>query len=125
MGSIEAPQWRMLQQDEYCRANYEPNAGDRRGYAISVHVYLRSHFQTCTHVTWFLPHSDAHHGTYPINAGMQSLLWDDLLPLVEMQTWGWKAWVCDVICHGKVCKRGTIDWDDAMNLLALVVGLPT
>ena len=68
----EFPRWRRLMHDEEFEYNFLPNAGNRRGYAVPIHVLLFGHdncgcmrCRTPLKIVWFLPHSDRHHGPYP------------------------------------------------------------
>jgi hypothetical protein len=87
-GRSEAPCWKRLPDDvakEFIY-NHCPRAGDRRGYIISSHVLLAGH-ETCdchrAKVTqkmfWFLPHSDAHHWTYPVHCSKEPALRQQLV----------------------------------------------
>ena len=69
--------------------NYEPNAANRRGYLVCAEVMLGGH-KTCgcyrehhpQEICWFLQHSDAEHGVYPVHftkhARMKAQLWEQL-----------------------------------------------
>ena len=69
----EAPCWKLMPDDVDMKYGFEEYAGLRRGYAVISEVLLAGH-GTCgcmrqwvpKKMVWFLPHSDAHHGVYPV-----------------------------------------------------------
>ena len=82
MAFHDLPRWRQLESTETFEAFSWPNADDTKGYAVSTWVLLFDH-ETCgclrsqvpEHITWFLPHSDEHHGRYPMHPEILGKMW--------------------------------------------------
>ncbi len=77
MGSI----WRRLAASEGFDHDHRPFAGNRRGYLATSEIFLAGH-ENCgcyrsshaEQVHWFLPHSDAEHGRYPLHIARQGIV---------------------------------------------------
>ena len=81
--------WRRLGDRESFKKNYEPNAGNRRGYLVCAEVMLAGHGNCGCYrghhpqeIYWFLQHSDVEHGYYPVHHSkyglMEKQLWEQL-----------------------------------------------
>ena len=82
MSCNSVPCWRLLEVHEEFEFDYQPQAGNRRGYAVTIWVLLFGHencggMRSCTpeQLVMFLPHSDEHHGKYPMPYAVLGKMW--------------------------------------------------
>ena len=116
MSASSPPQWRRLEDTESFRHDYQPYAGDRRGYTIDTKVLMFGHencgcylSHTPVKVDWFLPHSDEYHGSYPMHYTRKDPWIQILRSKVSRERPGWIVYMSNFLSYGAIYVKRELD----------------
>ena len=101
--SASTPRWRRLPDTEDFIYQYEPTAGELRGYIIDSDILVGQEIRP-RRVRWFLQHCDALHGTYPADCTDAGILRIALLDEMPWASLGFLMKLGSGISYGK-CRH--------------------